>query len=314
MSWPPPSWSDPALLTWHPLCSLCLPTDASLGVSTLLSEKPSCFSLLLKPCPPWPRLSPLSRLPCLGAGSVGSGAQGVGPLPGGPGPALTRGTSSPGCLPSAPQGEGRASSSQLTLEPEQRRDGEDGRKGGRGFMQVLTPPLPSSSSSPKPAASRRLEGCGPPRLLLCSGMALASQPGLQEGTLCPPAWGLDPSRAAPSEATGGTFSPPPWAAGPGGCVHLPREQGGTKRPGAGPGARFHSCPSWAPCLPTLSPFFHEAGCPYGTPTHWVVLLFSHPSPWGGHRPEASSGGPVWAGAHVRLSFPLWDFQAGRQAA
>lgn len=242
------------------------------------------LSLLLTSCPPWPPLCSLSRLPCLGAG--GSGSRGVGPLPGGPGRAPTRGTSSPGRLPSD-------SSSQLTLEPEQRRDGEDGRKGGRGFMSVLTPPLPSSSSSPKPAASRRLEGCGPPRLLLCWG-----------GGTCVPAWPprrdpVPPSMGAgplaggpPSRAHTGAFSPPPWAVGPGGCVHLPREQGGSQRPGAGPGAH-------APLLPLSSFLGTPPARSLPAPPRARLLLQGPPPPAGsplllpplrgGRRPEASSG-------------------------
>lgn len=258
------------------------------------------LSLLLKSRPPWPRPCPLSRLPCLGAG--GSGAPGVDPLPGGPGLAPARGTSSPGRLPVD-------SSPPPTLEPEQ---GGAGRAGGqedavswRSSLLPCRPPL-------------LLPSLRPPRLLLCWGAAVASQPGLQDGTLCPPAWGLDPLWAAPRAGlTPAQFPPPPWAVGPGGCVHLPREQGGSKRPGAGPGAH-------APPLPLLSflgtpparsvPLPPEAGCCCRDPRR-LVLLFSWPLSGvaSGQRP-APGVGTVRAGAQLRLPFPLWDFQAGRQAA
>lgn len=49
--------------------------------------------------------------------------------------------------------------------------------------------LPSRLPLLLPCLPRSLEGYGPPRVLLCSGRTLASQRGLQDGTLRPASWG-----------------------------------------------------------------------------------------------------------------------------
>ena len=158
---------------------------------------------------------------------------------------FTRGSSQP--LPRSPQGEAWA------LAPAAEtwswgREGEDGRRGGRGFLQVLTPPLPSSSSSSHSYLSQCLWAGGPPAPAR-SRVALVSQHGLQDRTLWPQNLGVGPLAGQPLCP----FSKPLWTWGLQGCACLQSQEGA---PGqmAGPGLspplplRFFLGP---PACPTL---------------------------------------------------------------